>query len=99
MWGRWVYREVVPPARLVFVNSFSDENAGITRHPGAPHWPLELLSTITFEPAGEKTTVTVQWEAINANVEEQQAFDTSHESMRGGWGGSFDQLEAYLANG
>src|SRR5437899_7660320 len=30
MWGRFVYREITPPERLIFVNSFSDEDAGIT---------------------------------------------------------------------
>jgi uncharacterized protein YndB with AHSA1/START domain len=30
MWGRMVYREIVPPERLVFINSFSDEKGGLT---------------------------------------------------------------------
>jgi len=25
MWGKWVYREIVAPERLVFVSSFTDE--------------------------------------------------------------------------
>jgi len=33
MWGRFVYREVVPEERLAFISSFSDETAGLTRHP------------------------------------------------------------------
>ena len=33
MWGRFVYREVAAPERLVYVSSFSDEAAGA--HPGA----------------------------------------------------------------
>src|SRR5262245_1054188 len=33
MWGRFTFREIAAPERLVFVNSFSDENAGITRAP------------------------------------------------------------------
>ena len=24
MWGKWIYREIVPPERIVFVSSFSD---------------------------------------------------------------------------
>ena len=39
MWGRFVYREIIPPERIVFVNSFSDPEGGITRHPMAPTWP------------------------------------------------------------
>ena len=26
MWGKFVYREIEPPRRIVWVNSFSDEN-------------------------------------------------------------------------
>jgi uncharacterized protein YndB with AHSA1/START domain len=48
MWGRFVYREIVPNKRLVYINSFSDPEGGIGRHPLAPNWPLQLLSTITF---------------------------------------------------
>src|SRR5437762_6828610 len=33
MWGKWIYREIVPPERLVFVNSFSDKDGGLGRHP------------------------------------------------------------------
>ena len=33
MWGKFVYREIVPQERIVFINSFSDEKGGITRHP------------------------------------------------------------------
>src|SRR5215211_3231804 len=29
MWGRFVYREIVRPERIVFVNSFSDEHGGV----------------------------------------------------------------------
>jgi uncharacterized protein YndB with AHSA1/START domain len=98
MWGRQVYREIVPPQRLVFVNSFSDENAGLTRHPLAPTWPLELLTVLTFEEVpGGKTKLTVRWSPINPTAEEQTTFDAGHDSMRGGWGGSFEKLDAYLA--
>src|SRR5450432_1916579 len=47
MWGRMVYREIVPPEKLVFINSFSDEKGGLTRHPMAPTWPLEMLSVFS----------------------------------------------------
>src|SRR5467141_4449519 len=38
MWGKFVYREIVAPERIVFINSFSDENGGLTRHPMSPTW-------------------------------------------------------------
>jgi uncharacterized protein YndB with AHSA1/START domain len=48
MWGRFLYREIVKPEKLVWVNSFSDEKGGVTRHPMAPGWPREMLTTVTF---------------------------------------------------
>src|SRR4028119_2189775 len=38
MWGRWVFREIAAPERLVFVASFSDAQAGMTCHALAPAW-------------------------------------------------------------
>jgi uncharacterized protein YndB with AHSA1/START domain len=100
MWGLFTYREIVPQEKLVFVNSFSDETGGVTRHPMAPTWPLQMLSTFTFEDAASgKTKFTVRWQTLNATPEEQATFD-SHQSrvgMTNGWTGTMEQLEAYLA--
>jgi uncharacterized protein YndB with AHSA1/START domain len=98
MWGRFVYREITPPQRLVWVHSFSDENGGIARHPLSPAWPLELLTTVTFEEQpGGKTKVTLVWSPLDATAQEQQTFGAAHDGMRGGWGGTFERLESYLA--
>jgi uncharacterized protein YndB with AHSA1/START domain len=98
MWGKWVFREIVPQQRLVLINSFSDENAGVTRHPMAPTWPREMLSIFTFEDAGEgKTKVTINWAPHDATEEEVNTFDAGRPSMTQGWSGTFEQLEAYLA--
>lgn len=99
MWGKFVYREIAPPERLVFINSFSDEAGGVTRHPMAPTWPLQMLSTFTFEELpGGKTRFTVRWATYQASEEEQKTFDSAHDSMTQGWSGTMEQLEAYLAN-
>src|SRR5450759_5928951 len=37
-----IYREIVKPERIIFINSFSDEKGGLTRHPMSPSWPLEM---------------------------------------------------------
>ncbi len=99
MWGKFVYREIDPPRLLVFVNMFSDETGGVARHPLSPTWPLEMLTSVTFdEQADGKTKVTIRWSPINATAEEQATFDAGHDSMRAGWGGTLDQLSAYLAS-
>jgi uncharacterized protein YndB with AHSA1/START domain len=98
MWGKFVYREISPPQRLVFINSFSDEAGGLTRHPMSPTWPMQMMSTFTFEEeTGGKTRFTIRWSPYNATEEEQKTFDAGHGSMTQGWGGTLDQLAAYLA--
>jgi len=98
MRAKFVYREIAAPERLVWVHSFSDETGGLTRHPLSPTWPLELLTTVTFEVAAVgKTRVTLRWSPLNATPEEQQTFDGARDVMTGGWNGSFERLDAYLA--
>lgn len=96
IWGKFVYREIVAPERIVLVNSFSDETGGITRHPMSPTWPLEMLTTTTFAEQEGKTTIILKWMPLNATEQERQTFDSAHESMQGGWTGTFDQLADYL---
>lgn len=97
MWGKMVYRAITPPERLEFINSFSDEAGGLTRHPMAPTWPLQMLSVFTFEEQpGNKTKFTVRWTPFDATGEERKTFDAGHASMTGGWTGTMDQLAAYL---
>ena len=97
MWGRWVLREIVPPERLVFVNSFSDPEGGLSRHPMAPDWPAEMLLTVSFEEQDGRTIVTLRNEPINASEAERRVFEAGFDSMRQGFGGTFDQLAEYLA--
>ena len=97
MWGKFVYREIEAPRRIVLVNSFSDEKGGITRHPMSATWPLQLLTTTTLTEQGGKTTVTVEWSPLDATDAERHTFDGAHDSMKQGWGGTFEQLAEYLA--
>jgi uncharacterized protein YndB with AHSA1/START domain len=99
MWGRWVFREVVPPERLVFSFSFSDEDGGVTRHPFSPDWPAEVLSTVTFTEEAGRTTLTMRGVPVNPTEAECHAFEAEHESMQKGWAGTLDQLAAFLAKG
>lgn len=98
MWGRWVIREIAKPERLVFVNSFSDEAGGITRHPMSSHWPLEMFTTVALVEQDGQTMLTVLWLPVNATELERKTFDEGRESMKNGWGGSLDRLEDYLSN-
>jgi uncharacterized protein YndB with AHSA1/START domain len=97
MWGKFVFREIAPPERLVFISSFSDEKRGVTRHPMAPAWPLHMLTTVNFEIVGGKTRFTVRWAPYEATAEELQAFEAGRPSMTQGWSGTLEQFAAYLA--
>ncbi len=96
MWGKFAYREIVAPERIVLVNSFSDEAGGLTRHPMSATWPLEMLSTFTLAEQQGRTSVTVRWVPINPTEQERKTFDAAHEGMKQGWTETFDQLVAYL---
>lgn len=97
MWGRFVYREVQAPEKLVFVVSFSDENAGIARHPMSGSWPLETLNVVTFTEHDGKTTLTLKGHPVNATEEENKMFYSAFEGMNQGFKGTYDQLEEFLA--
>jgi uncharacterized protein YndB with AHSA1/START domain len=97
MWGRFIYREIVPQKRLVFVVSFSDEAGGVSRHPLHQEWPLTILSTVTFAEENRKTTLTVKWIPVDATDAERKTFEEGRDSMKAGWTGTFDRLADYLA--
>jgi uncharacterized protein YndB with AHSA1/START domain len=100
MFGRFVYREIAAPERLVFINSFSDADGGLTRAPFpqlGDKWPLEVLNTLTLAEQGGKTTLTLRGNPINATEEEVAMYTSMFDSMRQGFGGSFDKLAEHLA--
>lgn len=96
MWGKFVYQEVIVPEKLVFVQSFSDEEGNTIRAPFNANWPLEIMNIITFEEIEGKTTLTMQGGPINATAEELAAFDEMAPMVKQGFGGTFDQLAEYL---
>jgi len=98
MWGKFVYREIAKPERMIFVNGFADEKGNFIRHPMAPTWPLEVLNTLTFTEENGKTTLTMSGVPINASEEEIKMFKSGYASMQQGFAGTFTQLEDYLKN-
>jgi uncharacterized protein YndB with AHSA1/START domain len=100
MYGRFIYREIVAPERIVFVISFSDPAGGITRAPFPQlkdKWPLEVLNVVTFTEQGGKTTIALRGHPINATEDERKMYAANADSMRQGFGGTFDQLAGFLA--
>ncbi|HTL51784.1 MAG TPA: SRPBCC domain-containing protein [Planctomycetota bacterium] len=97
MFGRFVYREIQAPERMSHVVSFCDAQGQAIRHPGAPTWPIECLSIATFTEKAGKTTIAMQFYPLNASDEEIATFKAGHDGMKQGFGGTYDQLDVYLA--
>jgi uncharacterized protein YndB with AHSA1/START domain len=87
----------VAPERIVFVNSFSDENGAITRAPFSDKWPKEVRNTLTLTEEGGKTTLSLHGGPIGVTDEERAMFESMFASMQQGFSGTFEQLEQYLA--
>ncbi|MBI1938669.1 MAG: SRPBCC domain-containing protein [Ignavibacteriales bacterium] len=96
-WGRFVYQEVIPPEKLVFISSFSDEQCGVTRHPLSSTWPLETLTILTLSEENGKTLLTLRGYPINASEEERTTFESNFTSVQQGFKGTFEQLDEYLS--
>jgi uncharacterized protein YndB with AHSA1/START domain len=99
MYGRAEYLKIEKPGQLVYTQQFCDEKENISRHPMAPTWPATMLTTVTLTAEGpEQTRVSVTWEPYGPTTrEELETFINAKAGMTQGWTGSFDKLDAYLA--
>ena len=91
-WSTGVYREIVPPERLVFTDSFADPDGNVVpaSYYGMPgEWPLEMLVTVTLEELGGKTKLTLRYSGHPAGELGDMA--------AAGWSESFDKLADFLA--
>ena len=100
MHGRAEYLKIEKPNRIVYTQQFCDENEKLARHPMSPTWPATMLTTVKLTAEGpDRTRVTVTWEPHGATTrEELETFIKAKAGMTQGWTGSFDKLEARLAN-
>ena len=96
MWGRFVYREIAAPARIVWFNSFSNAGGGITRAPFTELWPLEMITTVTFVERRGKTELALRATPHGASEVERLFFEGFFDSLNQGFGGTYDQLAEYL---
>jgi uncharacterized protein YndB with AHSA1/START domain len=93
-WSTGEYREIVPMDRIVYTDSFADENGNQVpaSHYGlGGNWAAELLVTLTFEDYEGKTKFTLRHTGIPAGE--------MRELTAEGWNGSFDKLAASLLEG
>ncbi len=93
-WSTGTFREIVPPERIVYTDSFADEKGNkvpASYYKMTGEWPLEMVVTLTFEEleAG-KTKFTLRHAGIPAG----QMSDMTN----AGWNESLDKLEAAVAS-
>jgi len=90
-WGTGVFREIVPMERLVFTDSFADEQGNVvspTYYGMSPDFPIEMLVTVTFEEENGKTKMTLLHTGVPAGPDS--------EGTHQGWSESFDKLAESL---
>ncbi|UHA75404.1 SRPBCC family protein [Paenibacillus sp. 481] len=97
MWGKFVYQEIKAPEKIVWNNCFSDEAGNIVRSPFSDLIPLEIRNEVVLSDNDGTTQLTLCSRSINATEEERSFFEGMFESMKQGFGGTFDQLEQYLS--
>ena len=96
MWGRFNYREIVAQERLVWLNSFSNENCGMARAPFSEDCPLEIENSVSFTERDGSTIVSLSARPFGESAAERRYFEDLHPSMAQGYGGTLDQLAAHL---
>jgi uncharacterized protein YndB with AHSA1/START domain len=99
LWGKWTFTAIDEPRALGFISAFSDKDGGLGRHPLAPTWPAQVQTTVLLSDFGPKTLITVQWSPFEANDAERKTFSDARAGMHQGWRGTFERLDAYLAEG
>lgn len=96
-WGRFVFREIKPPEKLVFVSSFSDAKCGLTRAPFWDKWPLEIENIVTMVENAGKTRLRLQGRPLTKDSTELEFFGNQLEGVSQGYGGTLDELRAHVA--
>lgn len=81
VWGKWIFRELVPPEHIAFDDYFADEQGNIVERPGFPN---ETNIRVYFEACDGGTKMTLRHE-----------LEVDH-GESDGWRVGFDRLDVYL---
>jgi uncharacterized protein YndB with AHSA1/START domain len=96
LWGLFRYLKIERPSAMEYISSFSNEKGEVTKGPFPIDFPLEVFNRVTFIEREGRTTLTLEGHPINATPEQEAVHAQMHDSMKQGFGGTLDQLEAYL---
>jgi len=92
---RW--RELTPHRRIVWEQSFCTREGLKCAPPFFNDWPQTLLTEVELEPRDQGTFLTLKWIPLEYTEAALAMFVQQMASMTGGWGGSLDKLDAWLA--
>jgi len=95
--SRMTFTEVVPEKKLVWHHSTTDADWNLISNPMMPDWPRVLLTTVTFQEAGEKTKVRLTWVPFEATDTEIACFAGAMDGFGSGWGAGFTIMDTILA--
>jgi uncharacterized protein YndB with AHSA1/START domain len=88
-WSTGMIREIVPLRKIVYTDSFADEEGNIV---GAdyygmnPDFPLESMVTVSFEDHDHHTLLTIKYDDVSSFPEKDL------KDMQAGWNESLDKL-------
>jgi uncharacterized protein YndB with AHSA1/START domain len=92
-WGRGVYREIVEPERIAYIDSFTDADGNPVppSHYGmSSDFPSETSVTVVLAEHADRTTLSLQHSMGSASAAER-------DMCQQGWNQMLDALAAYLA--
>ncbi len=97
MFSLCLWRELSPNSRVVWEQSFCTREGVKCPPPFFDTWPVTLLTEVDLEPRDGGTFITLKWTPVEYDEAGLAKFAEMMASMTGGWGGSFDKLDEWLA--
>ena len=98
MFSLCLWRELRPDSRVVWEQSFCTPEGVKCPPPFFDEWPVTLLTEVDLEPRAGGTYLTLAWTPIDYDAAGLAKFSAMMASMTGGWSGSFDTREEWLAS-
>lgn len=87
------FKEVTPPEKLVWLHSSTDADWNTVANPMMENWPRVLLTTVTFEAAGDQTKVRLSVKPVGATEAETTCFAGAMAGLDNGWGKGYQVLD------
>ena len=94
--SKMVFQEVLPEEKLVWHHSSTDADWNIISNPMMADWPRVVLTTVTFEDQGEKTSVRLVWTPHEATDAEIACFAGAMDNFGKGWQSGYAIIDEML---